>query len=1213
MSEKKQKSYIFSIFLLLFVIFIALIIIYIIKKKSTTSSSTNEANDFIAGFISDDNNTQSQGQAKEVSEFDKEKPKETREEVEDTGLTPEEFLSLFFPDPTKSPRNALEFADSVVDTIQIGRVIYKTPAAILKFYKYIGSTVGGKAFSSFVSTRIQNGAKLGSSFFKTVKNSKLVLKGSRVIRGNMVYKSISKFLTANKNLFLRMGVSTKALFSRLGVKSSKYATKFATRLASTSAAKGAVSTAKSVESGVKTAYNSVKAVKTAVAASKTGIKVAQVGAKAASTAKNIASVLAWPLLIFDITNIILDLTDVAGYGDIGYKSEFYKIRDEFIESMNDEMLEVGFLYPFIYGPNIDEDKIYESIQSRIVLSFQNSIDDRNDLTYAMRQEIKKDLESGKLTFQQLGEDNVISEYYKLVDSEKLFREEYDSICKNNDGEIVEIDDRFSVYDKKENIKYTIDVNDSIFTNSLQKCENEFSKKSASDNSYVGFSYSESLTDGEFIDFNRLNDGTFICILEADKNIYKRKTLESPLQYVDMSLNGGSNIKMNKVIQLKNNIFVGISNFKLYTCPEFNEDAVWTIVANPPDEKIISICELNNGEFAVIKDDNLLYNKKTLEDICIKIFPVSIEIISITKNNDGTLLAIGKDNFIYTQNDINLSQVSTRLGSAIQGFQTLDNLYVFLGTDLRLYFKTSLQDKLLDPYELMDFNCRFLKDSNMSNYNKDDDTDVYIKNNTQMKKMKVCSYKKEKCKAQWPQPEENDPKSDDYTYHEYKNNILGPNKGACVLRDSRMRIYCEDNETKKKYPDSMKNKTYDLNSGSCLVDEEYCLSKGVEFEVNNTIGEKDCFIPNGQDVAEFLFGTTTTRAIKHASYMAAQDIVNGTGVLGGAISKADCILNPGEDCGKSFKDKLQDSFFNLNQQLNSGAVVKKEPDGKDCSSSDNPGGIYIYNDGICTWTRKCRKGFTKTNEKCIFDDRGNKCQFYGYNAKFDEIGRCMTTGGCIDNYELKDDKCYHKDKGKLCYINGTANIDFNFSNIGTINSEGVCDNYNFYSSQPCFADNKFNTNLDYENRNNICVYKDTGKDCVVPFSNGIKGLYDSGGQCIAKVPKACDSSEKKIDPNNNNACIYDPPKTCNFRNTNDGLLIGNICMQNKCVTNPNDYSYSNGSCKFNKSGADCKIELSYLPGVYADGKYDNDGNCNLGYSMMPDWGDMFGGKSWSWNT
>ena len=220
-------------------------------------------------------------------------------------------------------------------------------------------------------------------------------------------------------------------------------------------------------------------------------------------------------------------------------------------------------------------------------------------------------------------------------------------------------------------------------------------------------------------------------------MYKRKTLESPLQFVDMDLNKGLNIKMNKVIQLNNNTFVGISNFELYTCPEFNENAVWDGPIESPD-KIISICELSNGEFAVIKDDYLLYTKNTLQTDALKISPVSTPMISITKNNDGTLLVIGKDNVIYTQRDINSPQVSTGLGSVIQGFQTKDEeLYIFLGTDLRLYFKTSLEDKLLDPYEVMDFNCRFLKDSNMLlNYIKDDESDLYTKNNTPMKKMKV---------------------------------------------------------------------------------------------------------------------------------------------------------------------------------------------------------------------------------------------------------------------------------------------------------------------------------------------------------------------------------------------------------------------------------------------------------------------------------------------
>jgi len=857
-----------SIFLFFSILFIVLFIIK--KNKAVDTPKDSDYKDFVTGFISDDKNDEGSNDnvqqspiIKEVSEIDKKIPVEKPEEVEGTGLTADEFFSLFFPDPTKSVRNTLEFADSLVDTVMMGKYVYTKSGAIAKFFKYVGTEVGSSKFAQFVSTKLKNGAKIGGTFFKSLKNSKLVIKGSRIIRGQMVYKSISKFLTATKNFFFKMGLSAKGLFARLGVKSATFASRGAARLASTSAAKGAVNTAKSIKSAATTAYNSVKTVKTAVMASKAGVKVAQVGAKAASTAAKLSNPIGWALLVFDISSMILDFANVGGYGDIGFKSEFYKIRDGFISETNQEFLESGFVYPFIYGPNIDEDKIYENIQSRISLSIENQSDDTNDLTYVMRQNIKKDLESGILTIEMLmTDDSIITKYYEYVDSERLFRNEYDSICTNNKGEIVEIDDRFSVYDKKEKLKYNLNVpeSDAIFTKSLQKCESEFSKKLESDNSYFGFSFSESFTEGEFIDFTKLNDDTFIGILEANNFMYKRKTLESPLQFVDMDLNKGLNIKMNKVIQLNDNTFVGISNFKLYTCPEFNENALWDGPIESPD-KIISICELSNGEFAVIKDDYLLYTKQTLQTDALKISPVSIPMISITKNNDGTLLVIGKDNVIYTQRDMNSPQVSTGLGSVIKGFQTKDELYVFLGTDLRLYFKTSLEDKLLDPYEVMDFNCRFLKDSNMLNYTNDDESDVYTKNNNPMNKMKVCSYTKENCQSQWPPPGENDPKSEDYIYHEYKSNILGPNKGACVLRDSRMRQYCESDEVKNKYPEHMRNKTYDIESGSCLINEIYCKNRGIDYVFNKDINEYDCNTSVGQDVLEFIFGTNTTRAIQ----------------------------------------------------------------------------------------------------------------------------------------------------------------------------------------------------------------------------------------------------------------------------------------------------------------------------------------------------------------
>ena len=936
------------IFITLFILGLLGIVIFLIVKYKREKLNVQDQNEFTTGFISTTPTTKTPTtEKKEINQSDKQTTKPPDEEtVEDTGLTVSEFFGIFFPDPTKNTRNALEFADSVGDTIRIGRSLYKNADAILKFFNYVSTKTGAKSFATYVGKQTKNGAKFGAKFvsglFKSFKNSKLVLKGSKIVRSNVMFKTLSKFLGYLKKLFLKMGIAFKGVLARLGVKAASYASRAATRAASTSVVKGSVKTAKMVKDGVKTTVNTIKTIKTIATASKAGVTVAKVGAKMSFMAAKLSNPIGWATMVFDITNIILDVANVGGYSDIGYKSDFYTIRDNFLKEINETYLQGGYMYPFIYGPKIDEEKIYENIQSRIALSFENAKDDPTDLTYNMRKEIIKDLESGVLTLDMLSEDSTIIKYYNFVDSEKLFREEYDSICLNNNGEIVEIDDRFSLYDKTDKkiynktikddysyeegkdikgqtikkadttktraeceefcstvddcngiVTYTKDKNakgecwavksvdykpyskdetspyskdgsaiakrlpNSVFAESLQLCEHLFSEKSKNDKSYLGFSYRDYDIYTEFIYFNKLNDDSFIGILEIDKMMYKKKSVEHPLEFVDMSLKG-LEIKMSKVIQLKDNSYIGISDNKLYTCKEFNEDAVWSPVIL--SDNIISICELDNGNFLVIKTDFLLYSKKTLTADAVPVMlsgKSSIQMISITKNNDETFLIIGKDNYIYTQKDLNSPQVSTTLGSVVHGFQANDGIYIFVGVDFKLYFKTDLTDLLLDPYEQMDFNCLFLKDSDKNNFTDDNDTTIYMKNNKPIQKLKVCGYKEKNCVAKWPIPENDE----DYLYHEYRNNILGKGKGACVLTDARMRQYCESDEVKNKYPEFLKSKTYDMDSHSCSINQQYCSNRGVEYKMNDDLKEFDCATSPGQDVLEFLFGTTTTRAIQ----------------------------------------------------------------------------------------------------------------------------------------------------------------------------------------------------------------------------------------------------------------------------------------------------------------------------------------------------------------
>jgi hypothetical protein len=840
----------YGILILVMIILIAVIVI-VIKEKEKQEQELQEQEEqdiaFIAGFIKDD-----------VKKSDKptEAPITPITYNDDTaGLSPQDFISIFFPDPTENVTNALNFADSMKDTIDLSLYItdkisdsglaYRArvlsrEVLIPMFQKYVTSSREGiKQFSIFVSNKIKSGAKLGTSFFKLIKNSNMVVKSSKVARAIMLGKSISNYIKASKVFFKGQTLIFKAFLSRLGMKSSSYAIKLAERVASTKAAKASITTAKNMTSiASKTAKATVK---TASVAAKTGMQIGGGILKALDA-------FFLPLLVFDIVNIVADLTDAGGYMNIGYKSTYDEYKKIILNELDQALSDRGLVYPFIYGPDIDQDEIFDEIQRRIEISFENNKDDVNDITYSMRKKIKEDLTSGILTYEDMMDnDTIIARYNMLIEHEKLFKEIYSTRCTNAKGKIVSINDQFSVYDKTAKKAKRIPIaSDMYFRNSVQSCERLFSEISGKDSSYTGFSYKDYSIYDELIDMNKLNDDTFICIYEPTKFIYTKKTIESPLKIVDMSLEA-LQIFMNKIIQLNNGTFVGLSQYNLYTCDKFSSDSKWNQVTT--NDKIRCICELNNGTFVIIKDDFLLYSKNSLtsSEPSVRISQVNIQLLSITKNKDGTFLVIGKDNIIYTLRDLNSTLVSTSKGSVIHGFQIKDGTYIFLGVDFQIYIKTDLSDLLLNPYENMDPNCNLIKNS--SDLIFDDDTDIYVKNNKPIKKMDVCSFTKENCNAKWPIPDDDE----NYIYHEYKNNIAG---GSCVLADSRMRSFCESDEVMINYNGIDKTNAYNMEEGSCLVNKNYCSKKGVSWNEE----KKDCEISGWQQFWEFLTGSTFVRNI-----------------------------------------------------------------------------------------------------------------------------------------------------------------------------------------------------------------------------------------------------------------------------------------------------------------------------------------------------------------
>ena len=108
----------------------------------------------------------------------------------------------------------------------------------------------------------------------------------------------------------------------------------------------------------------------------------------------------------------------------------------------------------------------------------------------------------------------------------------------------------------------------------------------------------------------------------------------------------------------------------------------------------------------------------------------------------------------------------------------------------------------------------------------------------------CSYStKNLCDKSytWPLKEDSDE-----TYVEWKSD----NGGSCQMASFAMRGICES-----------VNRPYDDKTGSCLIDENYCKTKGADWKYNDKIKSNDCVISDGQQFLELLIGTTITRGMK----------------------------------------------------------------------------------------------------------------------------------------------------------------------------------------------------------------------------------------------------------------------------------------------------------------------------------------------------------------
>jgi hypothetical protein len=187
-------------------------------------------------------------------------------------------------------------------------------------------------------------------------------------------------------------------------------------------------------------------------------------------------------------------------------------------------------------------------------------------------------------------------------------------------------------------------------------------------------------------------------------------------------------------------------------------------------------------------------------------------------------------------------------------------------------------------------------------------------------------------------------------------------GACAVAPAIIRTLCDKN----KLP-------YDTNAGMCKIDEAYCKSKGADWRYNKKLGEKDCYIPSGQNALEDVFGTTFTRATKE-------------------------VLDPEEyEKCRADEQAYGNYMCGVCQQ-------NEEMDGLLCYPKCKTG--YTGVGPVC-W-QKCPYGFTDNGAFCL------KPAPYGRGTGFP-----WQFGDTVGSLDAARDRCLKSDQGKLhgCEQNG----------------------------------------------------------------------------------------------------------------------------------------------------------------------------------------------------
>jgi hypothetical protein len=156
----------------------------------------------------------------------------------------------------------------------------------------------------------------------------------------------------------------------------------------------------------------------------------------------------------------------------------------------------------------------------------------------------------------------------------------------------------------------------------------------------------------------------------------------------------------------------------------------------------------------------------------------------------------------------------------------------------------------------------------------------------------CTLSEEKCIV-WPIPKDKDG-NDIVTYREFKD-------GKCIIADSTVRKTCDDMDI-----------PYDIQTGICNINENYCNTKGAEWRKNEKINnEYDCVIPLEQKVFETIFGETITRGLKQVFD---PDQYKGCGFDGEIKIKDKCMDIPNGDLKSGTNPQIWDCNGTLAQKF-----------------------------------------------------------------------------------------------------------------------------------------------------------------------------------------------------------------------------------------------------------------------------------------------------------